>query len=145
MRQAVMLPWHRCALLAGLVMSGVYILGGPSIGVAQPNEDAASRAAAATASDRGAAKAATAGQWIHVDPETGQIGAPSSATVSSAAIAGDPAFSTSHEGLVVEPAPGGGEMVDLQGRFNGAVWARVRPDGNIVTDHVPAGMPVPEE
>jgi hypothetical protein len=145
MRHTVMRPWHGRALLAGLVIGGVCVLGGPPPSVAEPNQDTASGVTAASAPDSGAIKAATAGQWVHVDPETGQVGAPPPASALGAAIAADPAFSTSHEGLVVEPAPGGGEMVDLQGRFNSAVWARVKPDGSVVTGCVPAGVPVPKE
>ncbi len=52
------------------------------------------------------------------DPETGKLGAPPDATgepASSKAV--EDAISTSMEGLVEKPAPGGGTMVDLNGRF----------------------------
>jgi len=147
MRQATTreLQWYRRTLLTGLVIGGVCFLGGPPRSGAGPSQDAASGVTATGSPDGGAPTAATAGQWIHVDPETGRVGAPQPGSAAGAAIAADPAFSTSHEGLVVEPAPGGGEMVDLQGRFNSAMWARVKPDGSVVTDCVPAGMPVPKE
>jgi hypothetical protein len=145
MRQLVIRRWPRQALLASLVVGGVCVLGGPPFSAAEPNEDAAAGATATSAPESGAAKAAAAGQWIHVDPETGRVGAPPPGTAAGAAIAADPAFRTSHEGLVVEHAPGGGEMVDLQGRFRSAVRARVKPDGSVVTDCVPAGAPVQEK
>jgi hypothetical protein len=73
---------------------------------------------------------ARAGQWIHVDPQTGQrIARPPAA----AAIAANPAFSTSHRGLAEQPAPGGGTMIDLQGRFRSAATATTGADG---TAHV---------
>ncbi len=80
--------------------------------------------------------AARAGQWIHVDPQTGaRTGAPADARAATAA---DPAFSTSHDGLVERPAPGGGVTVDLQGRFRSAVIATVGADGKVDVDcHAP--------
>lgn len=41
------------------------------------------------------------------------------------------AVSTSHEGLFEEPAPGGGIMVDLQGRFRSLSIATTDADGNL--------------
>ncbi len=41
------------------------------------------------------------------------------------------AVSTSHEGLVEVDAPGGGTMVDLQGRFRSLSIAETDADGNI--------------
>jgi len=78
---------------------------------------------------------AQAGQWIHVDPLTGKrVPAPP-----SAAVAGRPEFSTSHQGLVEKPAPGGGIMIDIQGRFRHAATATVGADGKPVADCVPPG------
>ncbi len=42
----------------------------------------------------------------------------------------------SHEGLVVEPAAGGGEKVDLQGRFRSVPVASRNPDGTVVVREV---------
>jgi hypothetical protein len=49
------------------------------------------------------------------------------------------ALSTSHEGLKVEPAPGGGQMVDLQGRFQHLSVLAVDAEGNLVTQCVTPG------
>ena len=49
------------------------------------------------------------------------------------------AYSTSHEGLVETPSPvpGGGVMVDLQGRFLSPLTATVGADGKIEMRHAP--------
>jgi len=81
--------------------------------------------------------APAAGQWIHVDPQTGARTARPSAAA-AAAITGDPAFSTSGQGLVQQPAPGGGATMNLQGRFRSAAVATVGPDGATTVDcHTP--------
>ena len=83
-----------------------------------------------------------AGQWIHVDPQTGKrVPAPAGGV----AIPADPAFSTSHAGLVEQPAPGGGVMIDLQGRFRSAATATVGPDGKAHPDCVPPGTAAGKE
>lgn len=135
MRQPVNRQWHRCALSVGLVVAGACLLGGPPASAAEPNEHLVSGEAAAVVPE---GEAVAAGQRIHVDPVTGRIVAPPP-SAARAAIAADPAFSTSHDGLVVEQAPGGGVMVDLQGRFQSAVGAQVKPDGKVVVDCVPPG------
>lgn len=77
--------------------------------------------------DGAAAPAARAGQMIYVDPQTGaRTAAPPGA---AAALPDNPALSTSHEGLIEEPAPGGGVTVNLQGRFRSAAEATADPDG----------------
>ena len=80
-----------------------------------------------------------------MDPDSGEVGGRPEASSLSEAISSDPAFSTSHQGLVEVPAPGGGVMVDLQGRFRSATVARVKPDGTVVTECVKPGMPVGEK
>lgn len=87
--------------------------------------------------DPATAPVARGGQWVHVDPQTGaRTAAPPAA---AAVTAGDPAFSTSHQGLVEEPAPGGGTTVNLQGRFRSAAVATVGADGKVSVDcHAPA-------
>lgn len=47
-----------------------------------------------------------------------------------------PRLSTSSEGLVEQPGPHGGVMVDLQGRFASATVAVIDDDGNLRMDHV---------
>lgn len=44
------------------------------------------------------------------------------------------AASMSHEGLVETAAPGGGVMIDLQGRFQNVMWATTGPDGVVTAD-----------
>jgi hypothetical protein len=73
------------------------------------------------------APAARAGQRIYVDPQTGARTAPPKGAV--AALPANPALSTSHDGLVEEPAAGGGVTVNLQGRFRSAAEATVGADG----------------
>lgn len=85
-----------------------------------------------------------AGQWIHVDPQTGQRVPPPPAA-GRAAVPVDPAFSTSHAGLAEHPAPGGGMMVDLQGRFRSAATATVGADGKADLDCVPPGTAAGKE
>jgi hypothetical protein len=54
--------------------------------------------------------------------------------------AAEPALSTSAEGLVAEPSPvpGGGMMIDLQGRFQNAATATVDDSGQATVDCTPA-------
>ncbi|MHC4984477.1 MAG: post-PEP-CTERM-1 domain-containing protein, partial [Planctomycetota bacterium] len=79
----------------------------------------------------------SSGFRAYVDPETGELTEPP-----SDALAEEPpaaAFSTSHEGLVEtpSPAPGGGVMVDLQGRFRSPLTATVDADGKVRMQHGP--------
>ena len=74
------------------------------------------------------APVSAAGQRIHIDPKTGARTQQLPADAAAAA-ASDPALSTSHAGLVEKAAPGGGTMIDLQGRFRSAAEATVGPDG----------------
>lgn len=81
---------------------------------------------------------AAAGSRINVDPQTGKrVPVPSSGE--GVQLPADAAFSTSHSGLVERPAPGGGVMVDLQGRFRSAATASVAPDGTVHLDCVAPG------
>lgn len=97
----------------------------------------------ANAPTSGAAAApGRAGQRIHIDPQTGQrVPAPAG----SVAVPVDPAFSTSHAGLVEKAAPGGGVMIDLQGRFRSAATATVGANGQAHTDCVPPGTAAGKE
>jgi hypothetical protein len=96
-------------LVAGIVVSGAFVLTSPGIGLAQ---------------------------WIHIDPQTGRRVAPSAPV---AAMAVDPAFGTSQQGLVELAAPGGGVKVDLNGRFRSAATATVGADGKVAVDCVAPG------
>lgn len=78
---------------------------------------------------------------VYVDPNTGEIlqppaGAPANETIESQE---EEAFSTSSEGLVETPSPvpGGGVILDLQGRFQSPLVATQRPDGQISIEHKP--------
>lgn len=72
------------------------------------------------------------GMWAYFDPQTGRLGVPPPQAAGAAAGASVP--SSSGPGLIVVPAPGGGEMMDLQGRFKMAATARLKPGGAIETD-----------
>ena len=48
----------------------------------------------------------------------------------------EPSLSRSTDGLVAVPLANGGKRVDLQGRFQTAVIAKVGPDGKLVTECV---------
>jgi hypothetical protein len=75
----------------------------------------------------GEAPGAPAGMRAHIDPRTGAI---VREPVAPQAPAGLPtAASQSAEGLVERPAPGGGVMLDLQGRFLSPITATAAPDG----------------
>jgi hypothetical protein len=75
-----------------------------------------------------------AGYVIHIDPATGQLTDPAPGT---APLVIDPglqnALSTSGDGLVEVPseAPGGGTMVDLQGRFQSTMVSTVGKNGTL--------------
>jgi len=79
------------------------------------------------------------GMKIYLDPVTGKPSIPPT----GAAVAGttSPAVSsslnTSTQGLVEQPAPGGGMMLDLKGRFQSSTKATVGKDGSIVIEHLP--------
>jgi hypothetical protein len=110
---------------------GVCALTSPSIGSAEPSTDAATSPAAETAA------VGSSGSWAHVDPQTGKlIPAPPTGRAMVPVV---PAFSTSHQGLVEQVAPGGGVMIDLQGRFRSAATATVGADGAAHVDCVPPG------
>ena len=79
-----------------------------------------------------AAPAGAAGMRIHVDPTTGVLR--STPAVAPASPPVTAAVSTSPLGLVQVPAPRGGVMVDLKGRFRSAVMARVGANGTVTTE-----------
>lgn len=55
------------------------------------------------------------------------------------AVPASPELSTSGEGLVVEPSPvpGGGQMIDLQGRFQHAATATVAGPDSVIVECLP--------
>ena len=123
-----------------IVALGVCALMRPVVGFAEPGAEPAQRLAPSGATGD-AAGSSRAGSWIHVDPQTGKRvpGPP------SAVLAGRAEFSTSHQGLVEKPAPGGGMMIDLQGRFRSAATATVGADGKPHVDCIPPGTAGREE
>ena len=71
-----------------------------------------------------------AGLRVYVDPQTGRFmspppdAAPAEETLAESGV-------QSAEGLVVTPGPMGGDVVDLQGRFQSTVTATLQPDGTV--------------
>jgi len=113
-----------------VVAAGICMLTSPGAGFAERDT------ALPTSGAPDASAPARAGSWIHIDPTTGRRVAHPTAR---AAIAADPAFSTSHEGLIQEPAPGGGMMLNLQGRFRSATTVTVGADGKPAVECVAPG------
>ena len=90
----------------------------------------------AVAGDAPAPPAASSGMRVYVDPKTGEPTAPPP----NAAVESAPAVQQrSGEGLVEEPAPGGGVMMDLKGRFKTPLAVTVGPDGRARVGHEPSG------
>jgi ABC-type transport system substrate-binding protein len=129
---------HR--LIVGSLLTGTCIGATALAAFAEPS--AANGAPSSSGAATGA-PAARAGQWVHVDPQTGARTSATQGGVNAAL--SDPAFSTSHDGLVEEPAPGGGATINLQGRFRSAAGATVGADGKVkVGCHEPAAAPAKE-
>jgi hypothetical protein len=74
---------------------------------------------------------AAAGQQAAVDPKTGKLRQPTADEVRDLTQSLQPALSQSSEGLVEVRHPDGSVSVDLQGRFQDAVLAKVNPDGSV--------------
>jgi hypothetical protein len=74
------------------------------------------------------------GMRAYVDPATGKL--TDRPPPGAAAL---PAASHSGVGLAETPAPGGGVMVHLQGRFQSPLVATVGPDGQVRVEHAPDG------
>ena len=80
------------------------------------------------------------GMTIHVDPKTGRLlkePAPGSVPLPLTPQLRDQ-LSTSHQGLVEEPAavPGGGVKLDLQGRFQSPLVGTIDADGKFRMQHL---------
>jgi hypothetical protein len=120
-----------CVLAVVLLQCAV---SGPSASASEADAQAGAPTDVKTVQSAGP-PAGQSGMRAYVDPQTGKVGAPppdQAAPLPSAAE--QDASSTSSEGLVVVPAPGGGEMVDLQGRFQTSITATLKPDGTVQTD-----------
>ncbi len=82
---------------------------------------------------------AHAGLRVYKDPQTGEFTEPPPTDTSTAATA-ERAFSRSHQGLVEVPntaVPGGGAVLDLQGRFRSHFIATKDADGKLSVRCVP--------
>jgi hypothetical protein len=88
----------------------------------------------------GAVEGAT-GMRIYRDPVTGELGDPPTEAPAQVSVPPDDALSTSSEGLVEipSPVPGGGVMLDLQGRFRSPLIATQDAEGKITIRHLPSG------
>ena len=76
----------------------------------------------------------SAGMTIYKDPVTGRL-LPLPADKLQKLLSEEPlnAVNYSHQGLIETPAPGGGMMINLQGRFHNVMWATTGPDGKVTT------------
>lgn len=92
---------------------------------------------------------ARSAQRVYLDPRTGRVlrEPPSGAQVLTLSPAELNMISTSHKGLVERSLPGGGYMLDLQGRFRNMAVATVAGDGTVVIHEVAgeAFLPVDSE
>src|SRR5690242_12076903 len=83
-----------------------------------------SNSAATPTKKSAAAPTHQSGVRVYVDPQTGRRTSqptPEARRAAAAIDAQNPAFNHSSEGLVERPLPGGGFIVDLEGRFQSAV------------------------
>jgi hypothetical protein len=116
----------QAALLAALCLAGAGLAQTQEPDAAPPETDGV-----AAAGDHGEGVAALR---VFVDPETGRrvlAPTPQQRAAMDAAIARNPAFSQSSEGLVEVPVPGGGFMIHLQGRFQSVYTVTRTSDGRL--------------
>lgn len=82
------------------------------------------------------------GMTIYRDPTTGQFVPPPAGPPgpSKPLPTPSPGSSTSHADLVERPSvvPGGGVIIDLEGRFRGPLTATVDADGKVTIQHQPS-------
>jgi len=136
-------------LTSALALSAAFAVGMPQVISAeaqQTSSEATPASSTVTVTEKHEEKTArtpegAAGMRVNIDPNTGEIqeppvGAPTAETMESL----ERAASTSSEGLVETPSPvpGGGVILDLQGRFRNPLVATQGADGKISTDHAPA-------
>lgn len=125
----------------------MFILVASVAGAIEPEGRNAGTASIGNNNQHSSAPVASFGFRAYYDPVTGEVGTPPPRLPPSAAVSFDPGLTTSAEGLVEIPGEtaGGGVKVELQGRFQSAVRARVSPDGSVRTDCVPAAVRAAEE
>jgi hypothetical protein len=121
-----MKPRHSALLIALLAL--------PVVGGDRPQN---APVASSTAGDPVSTPAFAAGQILNLDP-SGKINYAQQAS-DIQTVLGD-AASTSSEGLVMEKSkvPGGGVMVNLQGRFQNAMTMSIDANGTVSAPCVPA-------
>jgi hypothetical protein len=135
-------PVYTSRLMNLLVVGACFVLGvqpavagealDPGTGVSTP---------APTSSDSisSSAPSGASGMRIHIDPQTGQLTREGPAAVPpQLSPREENSFSTSHQGLVetLSPVPGGGVIVNLQGRFQSPLSATVDPTGKVTIEHL---------
>lgn len=135
MRQSEDRPNRWVRVLVAIILAAVVSTSGASAGDADPQ--AAARTDA-VAGQPAAPTAAQTGQWAYFDPQTGKLGPPPADQAKSLHAtpernAGSPST------LVVTVAPGGGQMIDLQGRFQESITATLQPNGSVETNCRPNG------
>jgi hypothetical protein len=99
---------------------------------------AAAQPATADESKPAAQTSPARGMTVHIDPQTGRVvpaPAPGTTTLQLSP-AEQNRMSTSSEGLVEEPLPGGGYKLDLRGRFQSPLMATTGPDGKVQIQHM---------
>ncbi len=138
-----------CVLfMVGLALYALYIVGGMLPIVNQLNianaEEALAPSKTTGAEDEisvavGSPKGSST-MKAYIDPETGEfITSPGEEPAMDKKRAAEAAYSTSHDGLVETPSktPGGGIMIDLQGRFRNPLTAKQERNGNLIIQHQP--------
>ena len=132
-----MLPFSAsCALGTGPVIS-------PEPQQARSREGGPPFAAAASTEDdkkTSGATEGTPGMRVYIDPKTGEFTKPPPGVAPTEVSPSlKDALSTSSEGLVEtpSPAPGGGVMIDLQGRFRSPLTATRDAEGKLKIQHQP--------
>jgi hypothetical protein len=139
-------PAHTTLLTTLLVVGACFVLGmQPAVSgeVTDPGANYAAElgAPAPTNLDSPSARthAGATGMKIYIDPQSGQLTtAPAGGAPLQLSPAEENALSTSHQGLVesLSPVPGGGVIVDLQGRFQNPLFATVDGAGKVTIRHL---------
>jgi hypothetical protein len=139
---------RRRLLTSILALSASLAVGVPPAASAEPQQTGCeetrgplSTTAAKEADEKTAGISGGAGAMrVEIDPQTGEIVEPS-AGVPAAEVPGslEDAFRTSSEGLeeTSSPVPGGGEMIDLRGRFRSPLAATQDAEGKLSIQHPP--------
>ncbi len=113
-----------------LLMSLAGMAAGFTIGL-QPavSEEAATKAAPS---------AGQSGMTVYIDPQTGAIRSEPAPNTQPLTLSPQEqnALSSSQEGLVQVPVPGGGYKIDLQGRFQSPLIGTIDPKGNVKMQHL---------